>query len=321
MALQKNKVNVMDGFLSKPENKSGRRKLEIVELPIESLRELFSFEHPFAKSIDIGIEELAESIALHGILQPAIVRRVKDDISAYEILAGHRRRQGAILAGEQTISAIIKDCNDDVAKLIVTETNTETREKMYPSEKAKAYKLQLEALKNQGLRKDLLEQLGEENEKAFARDIVAEMNNTKARQVSRYIRLLELIPSLLDFVDDDEIPINAGYELSFLKKNEQESVYAFLCDNKKFKISIPDCKKIRQASKEYKITSEYIEKLLFGEKKVKNIPVYKTALKGIEKSIKTFIKKQSEQAKRIDEEELKKVLTDALNGYLGKLQN
>lgn len=317
------------------------------EIEIELIDGLTTFEHPFEKSIDTGIEELAESIKASGLWQPIIVRRKKD--GRYEILAGHRRTKASKLAGEKYIKAIIKDCDDDTAKLIVTETNTHQREEIFPSERAKAYRIQMEALKNQGKRNDLIKAVQEEinfrsigpevdleNNNNFgsngpkvkyARDVVAEINNTSAKEVSRYLRLNELIEPLLNLVDDKTIPIRAAVELSYLDIKDQLSLASLIERNSEIKITIALAEELRAASKEMELNEIIIEATInppaedkFKDFKVKpQKPVYKTAFKGVEKYIKKLDVNKAEKLALADAEELENRIKETIESYIESL--
>ena len=162
--------------------------------------------------------ETADSIKKYGVLVPAIARSLPD--GGYELVAGHRRRRASELAGKETMPVIVRDLDDDAATIIMVDSNLQ-RENLLPSERAFAYKMKLEAIKHQGARTDLTSVQVEQ--KLSARDQVAkEAGERSGIQVMRYVRLTELIPELLDMVDEKKIAFNPAYELSFLKPDEQQ---------------------------------------------------------------------------------------------------
>ncbi|MDD2484187.1 MAG: ParB/RepB/Spo0J family partition protein, partial [Eubacteriales bacterium] len=227
-------------------------KEEIVSISLDLIDTLQSFEHPFEKSSKRGLLELSEKIRISGVLEPVILRTKEN--GRYELLAGHRRTKASIIAGFSEIPAIIKNCDDDVAKIIATDTNLGQREEILPSERAKAYQIQMEALRHQGKRTDLTGNLDYELnllhnvQQVKTSETVAELNNTSARQIAYYLRLLNLIPSLLDLVDEKIIPLRAGADLSYLTEEEQAWVAEALKDNEKLKISLKIAADLKLAS-------------------------------------------------------------------------
>ena len=182
-----------------------------------SLSELYPFKgHPFKVLDDEAMQKTVESIEQFGVLTPAIARpRVE---GGYELIAGHRRHHASQLAGKETMPVIIRDLDDDAAVILMVDSNLQ-RETLLPSEKAFAYKMKLDAIKHQGQRTDLTSRqvVG----KLEMADVVGEESGDSGRQVQRYIRLTELIPELLDMVDNKKIAFNPAVELSYLTKDEQ----------------------------------------------------------------------------------------------------
>lgn len=183
---------------------------QVVELP---LAELHPFKnHPFKVKDDDAMMETADSIRQYGVLVPAIARPSPE--GGYELIAGHRRHRACELAEKETMPVIVRDLDDDAATIIMVDSNLQ-RESLLPSERAFAYKMKLEAIKHQGARHDLTSrQVGEKSQTSI--QAVAEQAGESQRQVQRYIRLTELIPPLLDMVDEKKIAFNPAYELSFL---------------------------------------------------------------------------------------------------------
>lgn len=184
--------------------------------------ELHPFEgHPFKVRDDEAMTETVESIKMVGITNPLIVR--PDPDGGYEIISGHRRHHAAELAGLDTLPVIVRELDDDAAVIMMVDSNLQ-RENILPSERAKAYKMKLEALKHQGSRTDLTcEQDAHKLDGKKSRDIIAEQAGTSKDSVRRFIRLTELIPEILDMVDEKKISMTPAVELSYLKPEEQRN--------------------------------------------------------------------------------------------------
>ncbi|WP_373126673.1 ParB/RepB/Spo0J family partition protein [Dielma fastidiosa] len=205
------------------ENRSGSAadaaaKEQRTEMP---LSDLHSFEgHPFKVLDDELMEQTVESIKQIGVVSPLIVR--PDPEGGYEILSGHRRLHAAQLAGLETVPVIVKEMDDDAAIIFMVDSNLQ-RENILPSERAFSYKMKLEAMKHQGERGDLTSgQVGQKSVGTVSRDIVAEQAGDSSRNVQRFIRLTNLIPEILDMVDEKKIAFNPAVELSYLKPSEQK---------------------------------------------------------------------------------------------------
>lgn len=186
------------------------------------LSQLHPFEgHPFKVLDDDAMTETVESIRQMGVANPLIVRPDQD--GGYEIISGHRRHHAAELAGLDTIPVIVRELADDAAVIMMVDSNLQ-RENILPSERAKAYKMKLEALKHQGSRTDLTcEQNAHKLDGKKSRDIIAEQAGTSKDSVRRFIRLTELIPEILDMVDEKKISMTPAVELSYLKPEEQRN--------------------------------------------------------------------------------------------------
>lgn len=185
------------------------------------LSDLHPFEgHPFKVLDDELMEQTVESIKQIGVVSPLIVR--PDPEGEYEILSGHRRLHAAQLAGLETVPVIVKEMDDDAAIIFMVDSNLQ-RENILPSERAFSYKMKLEAMKHQGERGDLTSgQVGQKSIGTVSRDIVAEQAGDSSRNVQRFIRLTNLIPEILDMVDEKKIAFNPAVELSYLKTSEQK---------------------------------------------------------------------------------------------------
>ena len=168
---------------------------------------------------DESMQRTVESVEQYGVLSPLIARPRPE--GGYEIISGHRRQHAAQLAGLETLPVIVRNMDDDAAVLLMVDSNLQ-RESILPSERAFAYKMKLEALKNQGARSDLTcGQIGHKLNGAKARDIVADESGDNARNVQRFIRLTNLVPELLDMVDEKKIAFNPAVELSYLDESQQ----------------------------------------------------------------------------------------------------
>ena len=219
--MPKNSLNVSlkgaDDIFSTEESRQEQQREQVQQIPIG---ELFPFKnHPFKVLDDESMQRTVESIEQYGVLSPLIARPRSE--GGYEIISGHRRQHAAQLAGLDTLPVIVRNMDDDAAVLLMVDSNLQ-RESILPSERAFAYKMKLEALKNQGARSDLTcGQIGHKLNGAKARDIVADESGDNARNVQRFIRLTNLVPELLDMVDEKKIAFNPAVELSYLDESQQ----------------------------------------------------------------------------------------------------
>ena len=208
----------LDDLFSTEENRQKEQREQVQQIPIDALHPFTN--HPFKVLDDEAMTRTVESIAQYGVLAP-LIARPRPDGDGYEIISGHRRQYAAKLAGLDTLPVIVRNMDDDAAVLLMVDSNLQ-RENILPSERAFAYKMKLEALKNQGARSDLTcGQFGHKLNGAKARDIVADESGDNARNVQRFIRLTSLIPELLDMVDEKKIAFNPAVELSYLDEAQQ----------------------------------------------------------------------------------------------------
>ena len=203
-----------DDIFSTEESRQEQQREQVQQIPIG---ELFPFKnHPFKVLDDESMQRTVESVEQYGVLSPLIARPRPE--GGYEIISGHRRQHAAQLAGLDALPVIVRNMDDDAAVLLMVDSNLQ-RENILPSERAFAYKMKLEALKNQGARSDLTSaQLGRKLETA---DIVGQESGDSRNQVRRFIRLTNLVPELLDMVDEKKIAFNPAVELSYLDTNQQ----------------------------------------------------------------------------------------------------
>lgn len=250
----------VDDQFSTEESRQDEQLEKIQEIP---LSELHPFkDHPFKVKDDDAMIETADSIKKYGVLVPAIARPLPD--GGYELVAGHRRRRASELAGKETMPVIVRDLDDDAATIIMVDSNLQ-RENLLPSERAFAYKMKLEAIKHQGARTDLTSVQVEQ--KLSARDQVAkEAGERSGIQVMRYVRLTELIPELLDMVDEKKIAFNPAYELSFLKPDEQQMLVETM-DYEQATPSLSQAQRMKKFSQEGKLSEDVMLAIMSEEKK------------------------------------------------------
>ena len=220
MGVKREKIHFasVEELLGAPVDKEGT-----VEIRID---QIYPFEnHPFKVLDDEKMDELVESIKANGVLSPVLVR--PDDEGSYEMISGHRRMHAAKLAGLTLIPAIIKDMTDDEATICMVDANVQ-REEILPSERAFSFKMKMDAMKIQGSRSDLTSGL---KDPKLTVEKIGDEAGFKSKQVKRYIRLTELIPEMLDYIDEKKVGVNLGYEISFLDKQIQAWVYEYIKDN------------------------------------------------------------------------------------------
>ena len=207
----------LDDLFSTEENRQEEQREQVQQIPIDELHPFTN--HPFKVLDDEAMTRTVESIAQYGVLAP-LIARPRPDGNGYEIISGHRRQYAAKLAGLDTLPVIVRQMSDDAAVILMVDSNLQ-REHILPSERALAYKMKLEAIKNQGARSDLTSaQVGRKLEAA---DIVGQEAGDSRNQVRRFIRLTNLIPELLDMVDEKKISFNPAVELSYLDEGQQRA--------------------------------------------------------------------------------------------------
>ena len=252
----------VDDLFSTEEGRQDAKLEKIQEIP---LSELHPFKnHPFKVKDDEAMMETADSIKQYGVLVPAIAR--PDPEGGYELVAGHRRHRASELAEKETMPVIVRDLDDDAATIIMVDSNLQ-RESLLPSERAFAYKMKLDAMKHQGERVDLTcSQVGNKLEGKKSSEILAEQVGQSKNQIFRYIRLTELIPELLDMVDEKKIALNPAYELSFLKKEEQVDLLDAM-DSEQATPSLSQAQRLKKYSHEGHLTLDMMRVIMGEEKK------------------------------------------------------
>ena len=252
----------VDDLFTTEESRADAGREKVVEIP---LSELHPFKgHPFKVKDDDAMMETADSIRQYGVLVPAIAR--PDPEGGYELVAGHRRHRASELAEKETMPVIVRDLDDDAATIIMVDSNLQ-RESLLPSERAFAYKMKLEAMKRQAGRpsKENCSQVGNDFGKKSS-EVLAEQVGQSKNQIFRYIRLTELIPELLNMVDEKKIALNPAYELSFLKKEEQTQLLDAM-DSEQATPSLSQAQRLKKFSQEGRLSIDVMRAIMGEEKK------------------------------------------------------
>ena len=249
----------VDDLFSTEESRADAQRERVMEIP---LSELHPFQnHPFKVKDDEAMMETADSIRQYGVLVPAIAR--PDPNGGYELVAGHRRHRASELAEKETMPVIVRDLDDDAATIIMVDSNLQ-RESLLPSERAFAYKMKLDAMKHQGARTDITSaQVGP---KLTAAEKIAENSPDSKSQIKRFIRLTELVPELMDMVDEKKIAFNPAYELSFLKKEEQVDLLDAM-DSEQATPSLSQAQRLKKFSQEGHLSIDVMRAIMSEEKK------------------------------------------------------
>ena len=250
----------LDDLFSTQASRDEAQREKVQEIPLEELHPFA--HHPFKVLDDDRMKDTADSIREYGVLVPAIARPRPD--GGYEIIAGHRRKRGCELAGLKTMPVIVRELDDDASIIIMVDSNIQ-RENILPSERAFAYQMKLEALKHQGLRSDLTSgQVGQKLRLSVG--AVAENTGESIKQVQRFIRLTNLIPALLDMVDNKKIAFNPAVELSYLTQEEQGKLVDTM-ESEQATPSLSQAQRLKKFSQEGKLTEESMLAIISEEKK------------------------------------------------------
>ena len=251
----------LDDLFSTDESRAESQLEKVVTL---NPAEISDFpNHPFKVKQDDAMAEMVDSVRKYGVLVPALVRPKED--GGYEMVAGHRRKFAAALAELTEIPCIVRNLTDDEATIIMVDSNLQ-RETILPSEKAFAYKMKLDAMKRQGQRSDLTsDPLGQKLKGKVSVEVLATNSPDGKTQIQRFIRFTELIPSVLQMVDDGKIAFRPAVELSYLSKEQQESLYSTMeCED--CTPSLAQAIKMKEFSKDGKLTDEVILSIMQEEK-------------------------------------------------------
>ena len=251
-----------DDIFETDESRADAQLERVQKIPIS---ELVPFkDHPFKVVDDEAMLRTMESIAQYGVLTPLIARPLEDGI--YEIISGHRRAHAAEAAGLTNVPVIVRDMDDDAATVLMVDSNLQ-REQILPSERAFAYKMKMEAIGRQGERTDLTcGQVGHKSPGTKTREILADQTGDSARNVQRFIRLTNLIPELLDMVDQKQISFNPAVELSYLTSEEQQHVIEAM-DFTQAAPSLSQAQRLKKLSQEGGCTLEAMQEILGEVKK------------------------------------------------------
>lgn len=248
-----------DDIFSTEESRQEEQREQVQQIPIG---ELFPFKnHPFKVLDDDSMSDTVESVKQYGVLSPLIARpRPK---GGYEIISGHRRQHAAELAGLETLPVIVRQMDDDAAIILMVDSNLQ-REHILPSERAFAYKMKLDAMKNQGTRSDLTST--QVVSKLRSNEKLGAENNQSRETVRRFIRLTNLIPELLDMVDNKTVSFNPAVELSYLSPEQQQEVIRAMDDTQNFP-SVSQAKRIKKLAQDGTFTTETVVAIIGEEKK------------------------------------------------------
>ena len=250
----------LDDLFSTEENRQEEQREQVQQIPIDELHPFTN--HPFKVLDDEAMTRTVESIAQYGVLAP-LIARPRSDGDGYEIISGHRRKHAAELAHLDTVPVIVRNMKDDAATILMVDSNLQ-REHILPSERAFAYKMKLDAIKNQGARSDLTSRqvVG----KLEAADVIGKATDESGRQVQRYVRLTNLIPELLNMVDEKMISFNPAVELSYLSPEQQQEMIKAMDDTQNAP-SVSQAKRIKELAQKGQFTSDAVVAIMGEEKK------------------------------------------------------
>ena len=250
----------LDDLFSSEETRQEEQREQVQQIPVD---ELFPFKnHPFKVLDDDAMTRTVESISQFGVLAPLIARPRPE--GGYEIISGHRRKHAAELAHLDTVPVIVRNMEDDAATILMVDSNLQ-REHILPSERAFAYKMKLDAIKNQGARSDLTSsQVGTKLNRADK--LLAEQVGSSRNQIQRFIRLTYLIPPLLDMVDEHKVAFNPAVELSYLTSEEQTALLDAM-DSEQSTPSLSQAQRLKKFSQEGRLSEDIMRAILSEEKK------------------------------------------------------
>ena len=252
----------LDSLFTTQEQRDEAKRDSVQDIPISQISDFP--EHPFKVKQDEAMLEMAESVRQYGVLVPGLVRQLED--VSYQMVSGHRRKLASELAGRDTIPCIVRDLTDDEAVIIMVDSNLQ-RERVLPSEKAFAYKMKLDAMRRQAGRpsKENGVPLGHHFQQGKSREILADNSPDSNTQIQRYIRLTNLIPEILDMVDDGRIAFRPAVELSYLTEQEQSALYDTM-GREDCTPSLAQAIKMKAFSRDGKLTDAVIRSIMAEEK-------------------------------------------------------
>lgn len=252
----------LDSLFTTQEQRDEAKRDSVQDIPISQISDFP--EHPFKVKQDEAMLEMAESVRQYGVLVPGLVRQLED--GSYQMVSGHRRKMASELAGRDTIPCIVRDLTDDEAVIIMVDSNLQ-RERVLPSEKAFAYKMKLDAMRRQAGRpsKGNSAPLGQNFDGMTSRELLAIESPDSHSQIQRYIRLTNLIPEILDMVDDGRIAFRPAVELSYLTEQEQSALYDTM-GREDCTPSLAQAIKMKAFSRDGKLTDAVILSIMEEEK-------------------------------------------------------
>jgi len=253
------KLASVDELFSTEESRADSQREKVLDIPLTEISDFPN--HPFKVKADEGMLEMADSVKQYGVLVPGLVRTKAD--GGYEMVAGHRRKKASELAGKETMPCIVRELDDDAATIIMVDSNLQ-RESILPSEKAFAYKMKLEAIKRKAGRpsKENPRQVVGDFESA---DVIGKDSGESGRQIQRYIRLTELIPPMLEMVDEKQIAFNPAVELSYLAEKEQQDLYNTI-QSEDCTPSLAQAQRMKKLSQDGRLNVDVIFSILTEEK-------------------------------------------------------
>jgi ParB family chromosome partitioning protein len=256
------KLTSVDELFSTEESRTDSQREKVLEIPLSEISDFPN--HPFKVKADEAMLEMADSVKQYGVLVPALVRPKPD--GGYEMVAGHRRKKASELAGKETMPCIVRELDDDEATIIMVDSNLQ-RESILPSEKAFAYKMKLEAMKRQAGRpsKENSTQVGQDLRGKYSVEILGEQVGESRNQIQRYIRLTELIPPILEMVDEKRIAFNPAVEISYLAEKEQQDLYNTI-QSEDCTPSLAQAQRMKKLSQDGKLSTDVIYSILTEEK-------------------------------------------------------
>ncbi|MDJ0306725.1 ParB/RepB/Spo0J family partition protein [Dehalobacter sp.] len=255
------RLTSVDELFETDASREDKQREKVLDIPLSEISDFPN--HPFKVKADEAMLEMAESVKQYGILVPGLVRSKAD--GGYEMVAGHRRKKASELAGKETMPCIVRELSDDEAIVAMVDSNLQ-RESILPSEKAFAYKMKLEAMNRQGQRTDLTSvQVEQKLNRSTSREDLARQSGESGPQIFRYIRLTELIPPILEMVDERQIAFNPAVEISYLTEKEQTELLETMKQEENTP-SLSQAQRLKKLSQEGRLSANVIYSILTEEK-------------------------------------------------------
>ncbi len=252
------KLTSVDDLFTTEESRADSQREKVLDIPLSEISDFPN--HPFKVKADEAMLEMADSVKQYGVLVPGLVRPKPD--GGYEMVAGHRRKKASELAGKEIMPCIVRELDNDQATIIMVDSNLQ-RESILPSEKAFAYKMKLEAMNRQGQRTDLTSR--QVVRKLESADIIGKDVGESGRQIQRYIRLTNILPFILEMVDEKQIAFNPAVELSYLTEKEQQNLYDTM-QSEDCTPSLSQAQRMKKLSQDGRLNMDVIFSILTEEK-------------------------------------------------------